>query len=214
MWQTGYSGEVIKDKIKKGLDKELRREWAKAHPKPDDVAGYIEHLQELGHAIENDYLYEKLITKGKSSERASGVQENSGGKKKKKKVNEKPSSSKENADSSKKKSSTFIPFGEATKGIPKEIIDERNAANNCPKCGKPEHKFFKCPSKNPVTSHISVVTKRKRDGDDQPSESKPNKKQANSVSGVKAQKATMAISDEKTRFDRRDEEEDPSIYSE
>jgi len=122
MWQTGYSGEVIKDKIKKGLDKELRREWAKAHPKPEDVAGYIEHLRELGHAIENDYLYEKMLSKGKPFEKTPGLQENSGGKKKKKKVNEKPSSSKENADSLKKKSSTFIPFGEATKGILRTLL--------------------------------------------------------------------------------------------
>ena len=45
------------------------------------------------------------------------------------------------------------------KGIPADILEERNKAEMCLKCGKGPHKWFECFSKQPVTT--KTVPKKK-----------------------------------------------------
>ena len=41
------------------------------------------------------------------------------------------------------------------KGSPKDILKERMKADDCPKYGKTVHKWFKCCTKEPVTTRTS-----------------------------------------------------------
>ena len=41
------------------------------------------------------------------------------------------------------------------KGIPEDILKERREADDCQKCGKTEHKWFECWTKEPVTRRTS-----------------------------------------------------------
>jgi hypothetical protein len=54
MWNMGYSGEAIKDKIKSGLASSLRRSWAIVQNKPENVSAYMGALREFAHQIEDD----------------------------------------------------------------------------------------------------------------------------------------------------------------
>jgi hypothetical protein len=56
-WITNYQDEVVKDKLRMGLSKELAKEWSRVNPKPDSVNGQIALLQEIGQTIKN---HEKL----------------------------------------------------------------------------------------------------------------------------------------------------------
>jgi hypothetical protein len=46
------------------------------------------------------------------------------------------------------------------KGIPKKLLDERGDANKCLKCGKNNHEWFECWSKEPVTMKVAAAAKR------------------------------------------------------
>jgi hypothetical protein len=41
IWQTGYSDDVVKDKISRSLNKELSKDWSKVLDKPDSLAGWL-----------------------------------------------------------------------------------------------------------------------------------------------------------------------------
>jgi hypothetical protein len=47
------------------------------------------------------------------------------------------------------------------KGISKKLLGERGDANMCLKCGKNNHKWFECWSKEPVTMNVAAGAKRK-----------------------------------------------------
>jgi hypothetical protein len=46
-WITNYQDEVVKDKLRMGLSKELAKEWSRVNPKPDSVNGQIALLREI-----------------------------------------------------------------------------------------------------------------------------------------------------------------------
>jgi hypothetical protein len=82
------------------------------------------------------------------------------------------------------------------KGIPKKLLDERGDVNNCLKCGKDNHKWFECWSKEPVTTKVAAGAKRKaqKEPKEEKAEDKPPKK-SKTASAKKEKKAvTAAIS--------------------
>jgi hypothetical protein len=64
------------------------------------------------------------------------------------------------------------------KGIAKKLLDERGDANKCLKCGKDNHKWFECWSKEPVTTKVAAGAKRKaqKEPKEEKAEDKPSKK--------------------------------------
>ncbi len=52
MWKTGYSGEVVDDKISQGLGADLALDWAKVAVKPDSLHERIQLIRHMGHVLE------------------------------------------------------------------------------------------------------------------------------------------------------------------
>jgi hypothetical protein len=52
MWVTGYSDDVVKDKLAEGLKRELALDSAKVQHKPKLVEQQIAILRDMGHSIE------------------------------------------------------------------------------------------------------------------------------------------------------------------
>jgi hypothetical protein len=52
MWKTGYSGEVVDDKISQGLNSELALDWAKVPVKPESLHERIQMIRHMGHVLE------------------------------------------------------------------------------------------------------------------------------------------------------------------
>jgi hypothetical protein len=53
MWKTGYTGEVVDDKISQNLYADLALDWAKVPVKPSTLYERIEHLPQMGHVLEH-----------------------------------------------------------------------------------------------------------------------------------------------------------------
>jgi hypothetical protein len=49
IWQTGYSDDVVNDRISRSLNEELSKDWSKVQDKPDSLAGRLIRLREMGH---------------------------------------------------------------------------------------------------------------------------------------------------------------------
>jgi hypothetical protein len=152
---VGYSGEIIEDKIKSGLNSSLQHSWATIQNKLENVATYMGSLLEFAHQIENDDQFEKHHT----SHRSSNPGKSSGGKKKEKeeKKNEKgkehvawSSSQKENK-LGKNYSTGFKDKDKELKGIPKALWEERRKTSGCLKCHNGGHSWYNCYIKKPVT---------------------------------------------------------------
>jgi hypothetical protein len=47
LWQTGYSDDVVKNKISGSLNEELFKHWSKVLDKPDSLAGWLIRLREM-----------------------------------------------------------------------------------------------------------------------------------------------------------------------
>ncbi len=52
MWKTGYSSEVVDDKISQGLGADLALDWAKVAVKPDSLHERIQLIRHMGHVLE------------------------------------------------------------------------------------------------------------------------------------------------------------------
>ena len=53
MWWTGYKGQTIEDKLKRGLNHKLGKDWARVINKLETVDEHITLLREIGHRIED-----------------------------------------------------------------------------------------------------------------------------------------------------------------
>ena len=53
MWQTGYKGQIVEDKLKRGLNYKLGEDWARVIKKPETVEEQIVLLREMGHWMED-----------------------------------------------------------------------------------------------------------------------------------------------------------------
>src|SRR5437588_13083799 len=56
-YATGYSGDMINDKVKKGLTDTMRASWAIVQNKLKDVSEYMVALRAFGHGIEHTANY-------------------------------------------------------------------------------------------------------------------------------------------------------------
>jgi hypothetical protein len=68
MWITGYQEEVVKDKLRTGLAKDLAKEWSRVHPKPVTVDAQIALLRDMGHTAED---HERLEVRRRDKQRDS-----------------------------------------------------------------------------------------------------------------------------------------------
>ena len=64
------------------------------------------------------------------------------------------------------------------RGIPSSVIEERKKASVCLKCGKPNHTWFKCFTRDPVTRSVAAASKKKRKRDEDKKEEAPVAKKA------------------------------------
>lgn len=207
-WITGYTGDVIKDKLKEGLSEELGRDWAKLEPKPEDIDLQIAKVRSMGHKIE-DYEAKR---KGKSTQEpkphvggGSGGS-GSGGRRQEKKgrpKDGKPKSKAEN-DSKGKEKGEWKDRKVELEGISAELLKKRKEEGVCQKCGKPNHNWFECWTKSPVTSSSAGV-KRKAAAVAEPEEQKTSKK-AKGKSAASSSAAPVAAS--VGRIMELDEDED------
>ena len=53
MWQAGYKGQTVKDKLKRGSNHNLGEDWARVIKKPETVEEQIVLLREMGHQMED-----------------------------------------------------------------------------------------------------------------------------------------------------------------
>ena len=53
MWRTGYKGQTVEDKLKRGLNHKLGEDWARVIKKPETVEEQIILLREIGHRMED-----------------------------------------------------------------------------------------------------------------------------------------------------------------
>lgn len=194
MWQTGYTDDVVKDKIRRSLNEELSKDWSKVLDKPDTLSGWLVKLREMGHSNEAWAEEHKPRSssskagkasagkKGKTSERSGGSQRESGGPSKDKK--------------GKKKDGGWKDRATELKGIPKSELEYREKHERCLKCGKENHKWFDCWTKDPVIGKVAGAKRKAREEPKKETlEDRPPKKSKSSVASSEMkseEKATAA----------------------
>ena len=144
MWRTGYTEEVAKDKLIRGLNKEVGLAWAQTPQKPKSLHEQMALLRDIGHNLENFKILNKSHQDPKPQNK-NGYQNkgnnnsNTGGQRGKKR-------GRTEISTDRKERSVEL------KGIPDDIIAERKKAEMCLKCGKGPHRWFECFAKNPITT--------------------------------------------------------------
>jgi hypothetical protein len=68
MWKTGYSGEVVDDKISQGLNAELALDWAKVAVKPESLHERIQLIRHMGHVLERHQKTRTPVTRTEKKE--------------------------------------------------------------------------------------------------------------------------------------------------
>ena len=69
MWRTGYTGEVVDDKISQNLNADLALDWAKVLVKPASLHERIQLLRSMGHVLER---HKKMRASGTETEKRGG----------------------------------------------------------------------------------------------------------------------------------------------
>ena len=144
MWRTRHSEQVAKDKMVRGLNKEIGLAWAQTAQKLRSLYEQMALLMDIGHSLENFQVLNKRIndlkTKNQKGYQYKGDNNNtSGGPRGKKRGQGQISTDRKDR-------------AVKLKGILDDIIAERNKADICLKCGKGPHKWFECYAKNPITT--------------------------------------------------------------
>ena len=150
MWRTGYTEEVNKDKLIRGLNKEVGLAWAQTPQEPRSLHEPMALLRDIGHNFENFKLLNKTNhdpkPKTQNGYQNRGNNNNTGGGQRRKQRGQGQIST------NRKDHAVEL------KGIPDDIIAERKKADMCFKGGKSPHKWFECYAKNPVV--IRTVPKK------------------------------------------------------
>ena len=182
IYAINYTGKMVIDKIKEGLTDEMRRNWAFVQNKPKPIMEYMAALRALGHEIEQTYNYScqnRARGSGEATESSPRKEKKGKKKKEKKEKRDRPSQPQSQAASSKgKRKADFKDRETEHRGIPSAIIEERKKASVCLKCGKPNHTWFKCFTRDPVTRSVAAALKKKRKRDDDNKEEVPVAKKA------------------------------------
>ena len=138
MRRTGYIEEIAKDKLNRGLDKEVGLAWAQTPQKPRSLHEQMALIRDIGHSLENFKTLNKMNHDHhpKSHKNSHDSRQGNAGKKRKR----------SEMTTDRKDQSVEL------KGIPAHILEERKNAEMCLKCGKGPHKWYECFSKQPVTT--------------------------------------------------------------
>jgi hypothetical protein len=190
MWQTGYSDDVVKDKIDASLNNELSKDWSKVD-KPTELAGWLMKLREMGHRNER-----WLELHGQGKKDSSGSK---GEKKKEEKKGDHNRSNKGkkeggNPSGKKKKEGGWKDKAEELKGIPKATIDERAKGGKCLKCGKDNHNWYDCWHKEPVIGKVTAGNKRKGREEPEGKEEKRPQKKSKAAASTEVKKEEKKVS--------------------
>ena len=59
MWHTGYSEEVVQDKLVRGLHKEIGLAWAQTLQQPRSLYEQMALLRDIGHSFEKVWVLNK-----------------------------------------------------------------------------------------------------------------------------------------------------------
>ena len=182
MYATNYTGEMVIDKIKEGLTDEMRRNWALVQNKPKPVMEYMAALRAFAHEIEQTDNYSRQNRargSGEATEPSPRKEKKGKEKREKKEKRDRPSQPQSQPAPSKGKGKADFKDRETElRGIPSAIIEERKKASVCLKCGKPNHTWFKCFTRDPVTRSVAATSKKKRKRDDDKKEEVPAAKKA------------------------------------
>jgi len=149
MWRTGYEEEIAKDKLVRGLNKEMGLAWAQTTPKPKSLHEQMSLLRDIGHSLENFRALNK--TQQSHPQKENKGFQNNGNRNGNKNENGKRGRGEISTDWKEK--------SVELKGIPADIIAERKKANMYLKCGKGPHKWFECFAKEPITT--KTIPKKK-----------------------------------------------------
>ena len=68
MWHTGYREKVAKDKMVRGLNKEIELAWAQTPQKPRSLHEQMALLQDIGHSLENFRILNKTNSDSKAKQ--------------------------------------------------------------------------------------------------------------------------------------------------
>ena len=173
---------MVRDKIKEGLTDEMRRSWAMVQGKPEKIYLYMDALREFAHEIERTAAYTKSQSRSHGSGEASEQTpkwEKKKEKKEKKEKRDKPSQPQSQPGPSKgKRKADFKDRDTELREILSLVIEERKKASVCLKCGKPNHTWFKCFTKDSVTRSVASASKKKRKREANKEEDAPAAKKA------------------------------------
>jgi hypothetical protein len=232
VWAMDYPDNVVKDKLRSGLKKDLRKEWSKVLPKPDSVAEQIAMIRDLGHADEDFEREEARRSRddrrredrpGRDDRRAGQRDRNRRHSKSPRrrddrrrddrrnnrhdqgrsgKYEKKSSSSSRSWNERGQQSSGSSSFQQATRGIDSDVIAQRRKNGDCLKCGKAGHAWAECRSGG------RSDFKRKSDDDDS---------RGSSYKKSKPAAAAAAVTSEPGRIieipDNEDEDSDYALYA-
>ena len=157
MRRTGYKGQTVEDKLKRGLNHKLGEDWASVICKPDMVDEQIALLREMGHRIED---YNRTKQQGESTQKYKTSMDRNPKRGSEQKY--KPRGKKEFRKDKGKKIEWKERMVEL-KEIPEEVLKERKEADDCQKCGKHGYKWFECWIKEPVTKKFTSKVFNKKD---------------------------------------------------
>ena len=182
IYATGYTGDMVKGKIKEGLTDEMRQSCAMVQGKPEKISPYMDALWEFAHEIERTAAYTKSQNRSRGSGEAS-EQTPKGEKRKekreKKEKRDRPLQPQSQPGPSKgKRKADFKDRDTKLRGIPSSVIEERKKASVCLKCGKPNHTWFQCFTKHPVTRSVASASKKQRKREADKEEDAPAAKKA------------------------------------
>ena len=145
MWRTGYTEEMAKDQLNRGLNREVGLAWSQTPQKPRSLHEQMALIRDIGHSLENFKTLNKMNQDHhpKSNKNSHDSRQDQSGKER----------NRSEMTTDRKDKSVEL------KGIPADILEERKKAEMCLKCGKGPHKWFECFSKQPVMT--KTVPKKK-----------------------------------------------------
>ena len=161
MWLTGYEMEVVEDKIREGLNNEMVLEWAKVPRKPHEIGEQLALLRDMGHAIED--AHRQRQPKGQNPDSRKGNQAHTQQSKGRdaelapKGKGKDKGGGRQQPGKTSKSSSSKAPKNreEMLKGISEGLQEERRKDDKCIRCGKPNHRWIDCWTKDPVTTRVA-----------------------------------------------------------
>src|SRR5690606_28878025 len=158
-WRTGYKGDVVKDKLERSLNYKLAERWAAERDKPYAVEEQIQLLREIGHNLER-YDQSRRLDKGK------GKADDRPGPSSRKPEENKAEKQKGKKDKKRKRDDEKEWKDKSVKlaGIPADILKERMTAGSCQKCGKSNHMWYDCYSKEAVKTRVAGSKKTCKEG--------------------------------------------------